>query len=127
MCKYINNEQWNTGSIFVKPSSVDIWELMVDFMKENKYHPSVDNKGDENIVNMVYHLYPDIQSRFSLLNNQYNVGCTQFNMRYDSADKPIYVGAFKPDEPKDINKFHAKNLVTSTFLDILKENELCMN
>lgn len=97
MCKYINGEQWNTGSIFVKPSSVDIWALIIEFMKENKNHPVVDNKGDENIVNMVYNLYPDIQHRFTLLNNQYNVGCTQFDMRYNSANKPIYVGAFKPD------------------------------
>ena len=81
MCKYINNEQWNTGSIFVKPSSVDIWELMVDFMKEN-------------------------------------------NMRYDSADKPIYVGAFKPDEPKNINKFIGKDLLSQQILDIFKENKI---
>jgi len=119
MCKYINGEQWNTGSIFVKPSSVDIWELIIQFMKENRTHPAVDNKGDENIVNMVHNLYPDIQSRFSLLNNQYNVGCTQFDMRYNSATKPIYVGAFKPNKPTDINKFIEKNLISNDMLKIL--------
>ena len=86
--------------------------------------PAVDNKGDENIVNMVYHYYPEIQSRFTLLNNQYNVGCTQFDMRYDSATKPIYVGAFKPDEPKNINKFIGKDLLSQEILDIFKENEI---
>ena len=124
MCKYINGEQWNTGSIFVKPSSIDIWELIIKFMKENRTHPAVDNKGDENIVNMVYNLYPDIQSRFSLLNNQYNVGCTQFDMRYESATKPIYVGAFKPNEPKDINKFIEKNLISNDMLKILAQCQL---
>ena len=124
MCRYINGEQWNTGSIFVKPSSVDIWKLIIEFMKENKTHPAVDNKGDENIVNMVYHLYPDIKSRFTLLNNQYNVGCTQFDMRYDSATKPVYVGAFKPDEPKNINKFIGKDLLSREILDIFKENKI---
>ena len=124
MCKYINGEQWNTGSIFVKPSSVDIWELIITFMKENKDHPHVDNKGDENIVNMVHNLYPDIQSRFSLLNNQYNVGCTQFDMRYSTADNPIYVGAFKPDKPNDINNFLGRNLLSSEILGIFEKYKI---
>jgi hypothetical protein len=121
MCKYINGQQWNTGSIFVKPESIDIWKLIVDFMKQNKDHEAVDNKGDENIVNMVYQLYPEIQRRFSLLNNQYNVGCTQFDMRYDSAKKPIHVVAFKPNDSKNITKFLQKDLLSSNFLNILKE------
>jgi len=124
LCKYINGEQWNTGSIFVKPESVDIWGLIVEFMKKNKDHPSVDNKGDENIVNMVYNLYPEIQSRFSLLNNQYNVGCTQFDMRYNSADKPIYVGAFKPDKPSDVNNFLKKDLLSSEIINTFKEHSI---
>tara|TARA_R110000744_G_scaffold378668_1_gene495135 strand:+ start:96 stop:824 length:729 start_codon:yes stop_codon:yes gene_type:complete len=124
ICKYINGEQWNTGSIFVKPSSIDIWELIIKFMKENKDHPAVDNKGDENIVNMVFELYPEIQSRFTLLNNQYNVGCTQFDMRYNSATKPIKVGAFKPDEPKNINNFINKDLLSTEILDIFNKHQI---
>lgn len=124
MCKYINGEQWNTGSIFVKPSSVDIWALIVEFMKENKTHPHIDNKGDENIVNMVYNFYPEMQHRFSLLNNQYNVGCTQFDIRYNSATKPIYVGAFKPDDPKNINYFIEKDLVPTKLLHIFNKHKL---
>jgi len=122
MCKYINGEQWNTGSIFVKPSSIDIWALIVEFMKENKNHPAVDNKGDENIVNTVYHLYAEIQSRFSLLDNRYNVGCTQFNQRYNSATKPINVAAFKPDTPKDMNQFIERELVSKQMLNIFEKN-----
>ena len=124
MCKYIDDSQWNTGSVFVKPDSVDVWKLIIDFMIENKKHPLVDNKGDENIVNMVYNLYPEIQSRFSLLNNQYNVGCTQFDVRYESATKPICVGAFKPDDPKNVNKFIEKDLLSREILDIFKKNEI---
>jgi hypothetical protein len=124
MCKYIDASQWNTGSIFVKPSSVDIWSLIIDFMKENKDHPAVDNKGDENIVNMVYNLYPELQNRISLLDNRYNVGCTQFNMRYSSATKPICVGAFKPDNPKNINQFIECDLVSNQMLEIFKKNRI---
>ena len=127
MGKYIDGQQWNTGSIFVKPSSVDIWELMVDFMKQNRDHQDVDNKGDENIVNMVYHLYSQIQHRFSLLNNQYNVGCTQFDMRYNSANKPIFVGAFKPNESKDITKFEDKNLIDKDMFEIFRNHSLLEN
>ena len=93
-------------------------------MKINRAHPAVDNKGDENIVNMVYHTYPEMQYRFSLLNNQYNVGCTQFDRRYNSATHPVYVGAFKPDEPKNINKFIGKDLLSQEILDIFKKNKI---
>jgi hypothetical protein len=122
MCKYIDNSQWNTGSIFVKPSSIDIWELIVEFMKTNQLHPSVDNKGDENIVNMVYHLYPEIQSRVSLLDNRYNVGCTQFEMRYSAAAKPIYVGAFKPNDELDRARFKDSGLIPNELEEIFKEH-----
>jgi len=124
MGKYINAQQWNTGSIFVKPSSVDIWRLIVDFMDENKKHPQVDNKGDENIVNLVYGLYRNIQNRFSLLNNQYNVGCTQFEMRYKNAIKPIIVAAFKPDEEKNVQKFINKGIVDKPLLNIFKKHNI---
>ena len=123
ICKYPWG-QFNTGSIFVKPESIDIWRLIMDFMIENKKHPAVDNKGDENIVNMVHDMYPEIQSRFSSLNNQYNVGCTQFEIRYDAADKPIYVGAFKPDNSINVNKFIEKDLLSAEILDIFKKNEI---
>jgi hypothetical protein len=123
MCKYIDNSQWNTGSIFVKPESVDIWELIVNFMKGNQTHPAVDNKGDENIVNMVYNLYPEIQHRFSHLNNQYNVGCTQFDMRYDTATKPVYVGAFKPGEER-MKLFVAKGLVPTELISIFNKHTI---
>jgi len=124
MGKYINAQQWNTGSIFVKPSSVDIWRLIVDFMDSNKKHPQVDNKGDENIVNLVYGLYREIQNRFSLLNNQYNVGCTQFEMRYESATKPIIVAAFKPDEEKNVQKFIDNDILDTYLINIFKKHNI---
>jgi len=96
MCKYINFTQWNTGSIFVKPASLDIWELIVEFMKINDSHPDLLQIGDENIFNFIYHQYPEIQSRFVELDTTFNVGVTQFSDRYIKASKPITIGAFKP-------------------------------
>ena len=124
VCKYIDDSQWNTGSIFVKPSSLDIWELIVEFMKTNDSHPDLLQVGDENIFNFIYHRYPEIQHRFSLLNNQYNLGCTQFDLRYENADRPIYVGAFKPNDIQNISKFTNKDLVSQELLNIFKAYEL---
>lgn len=124
MSKYIDFTQWNTGSVFVKPSSVDIWRLIVEFMTINKHHHEVHNKGDENVVNMVYHLYTEIQTRISLLNTQYNLGCTQFDMRYNAANTPIYIGAFKPNNNQDISKFSNKNLILPELFDIFKIHDI---
>jgi len=124
VCKYIDNSQWNTGSVFVKPSSIDIWELIVEFMKTNDSHPDLLQVGDENIFNFIYHQYPELQHRFSLLNNQYNLGCTQFDLRYENASRPIYVGAFKPNDIQNISKFTNKDLVSQELLNIFKAYEL---
>lgn len=124
MAKYIDASQWNTGSIFVKPTSQDIWRLIVDFMVENRDFPPFYNKGDEDLVNITYRYYPEIQSRFSLLNNQYNTGCTQFDLRYNSATKPVYVAAFKPDDPKQIKLFSERGLINENLLSIFDRNNL---
>jgi len=119
MCKYINFSQWNTGSVFVKPSSLDIWELVVEFMKINDNHPNLLQIGDENIVNFIYQQYPEIQSRFCELDCKFNVGVTQFKMRFDKASKPIVIGAFKPSS-NDYNLFKQHNLIHSELNEIFK-------
>lgn len=124
VCKYIDDSQWNTGSVFVKPLSIDIWELIVEFMKMNDSHPDLLQVGDENIFNFIYHQFPEIQHRFSLLNNQYNLGCTQFDLRYEKASHPIYVAAFKPNDIQNISKFTNENLVSQELLNIFKEHGL---
>jgi hypothetical protein len=120
MCKYIDFTQWNTGSIFIKPTSLDIWELIVEFMKINSSNSSLEQIGDENIVNYIYNQYPEIRSRFSLLDSRYNVGCTQFDMRYIDATKPILVGAFKPGTP-GYDMFNKHQLITEPLIKIFKD------
>jgi len=126
VCKYIDDSQWNTGSIFVKPSSKDIWELMVTFMKQNDSHPELLQTGDENIFNFIYHQYPEIQSQFSKLNNTYNVGVTQFEMRYNIAEKPIRIGAFKPGSA-GYSTFLNNGLITEELNEIFKTHKLIIN
>jgi hypothetical protein len=123
MCKYINFTQWNTGSIFVKPSSLDIWELMVEFMKINDSHPDLLQIGDENIFNFIYQQYPEIQSRFVELDTTYNVGVTQFSNRYDKASKPIRIGAFKPGTD-GYNLFKQHGLIDSELDNIFKQHNI---
>jgi hypothetical protein len=123
LCKYIDFSQWNTGSVFVKLSSKDIWELIVDFMKINENHTSLLQVGDENIFNFIYQQYPDIQNRFSWIDTCYNVGITQFEERYDKATKPIIVGAFKPNS-KNYTKFLNNNLISVELNEIFKTHNL---
>lgn len=123
ICKYIDDSQWNTGSIFVKPESKYIWELIVEFMKQNDSHPDLLQTGDENIFNFIYHQYPEIQSQFSKLNNTYNVGVTQFEMRYNVAEKPIRIGAFKPGG-KGYSKFTDMQLIPGELTEIFIKHQL---
>lgn len=110
MCKYINFTQWNTGSIFIKPSSIDIWELIVEFMKLNASNPDLEQVGDENIVNFIYQQYPEIRSRFTELDTMFNVGCTQFEDRLNRTNSRIAIGAFKPGT-SCYDKFIDHNLI----------------
>jgi len=121
LCKYLDFTQWNTGSIFVKPTSKDIWELIVEFMKMNDNHPSLLQVGDENIFNFIYHQYPDIQHRFSYIDTRYNVGVTQFNNRLEKATKPVIIGAFKPNDKGYIN-FKQAGLIPDDLETIFKEH-----
>lgn len=121
MCKYIDFTQWNTGSIFIKPSSIDIWELIVEFMKLNAGNPNLEQAGDENIVNFIYQQYPEIRSRFSELNPKFNVGCTQFDIRFNAAESPIHIGAFKPGE-KGYQNFIDNDLVPTELLHIFNKH-----
>jgi hypothetical protein len=126
VCKYIDDSQWNTGSVFVKPASKYVWELMVEFMKQNENHPQLLQVGDENIFNLIYREYPEIQKEFSKLNNTYNVGVTQFDMRYRTANKPVTIGAFKPGG-KGYDNFINNQLIPGELIEIFIKHNLYEN
>ena len=123
LCKYNNFTQWNTGSIFVKPASKDIWELIVSFMKFNENHPDLLQTGDENVFNFIYNVYDEIKSRFIELDTKYNVGCTQFMDRLQKATGPVFIGAFKPGH-KGYDLFLENNLVPDDLIEIFKTHKL---
>jgi hypothetical protein len=121
LCKYINFTQWNTGSIFVKPESIDIWEMIVNIMKINKDNPMLLQTGDENLFNLIYRTIPEIRHRFSELNSKFNIGCTQFDQRYKNAELPIHIGAFKPGE-SGYENFINNDLVPTELLHIFNKH-----
>jgi hypothetical protein len=123
LCRYINFTQWNTGSIFVKPSSKDIWELIVEFMKLNENHNDLLQTGDENIFNFMYNQYPEIQTRFTELDSTFNVGVTGFADRYKKASTPVKIGAFKPGSSGHA-LFKEYGLVDNELENIFKEHNI---
>ena len=123
MCKYLDDSQWNTGSIFIKPSSLDIWLLIVEFMKLNASIETIHQWGDENAFNYIYNSYNEIHSRLSKLNNTYNIGVTQFEQRYAMATLPISVAGFKPDY-KGYDFFLDRNLIPIELQEIFKTHKI---
>lgn len=123
MCKYIDDSQWNTGSIFIKQKSENIWKLIVEFMDANQN--LLKNTGDENVVNYVFNQYhSELSHYFTKLTTQFNVGVTGFQLRYDSAVKPICVLAFKPDDPIGYNLMDKHGLLDDEIKKIFKTHNL---
>ena len=124
MTKFCDFQQWCVSEIFVKPSSLDIWNLFYDFTEVNREHlEKNETLGDDAILNLIYKNYPEIQSRFHQLNSRYCVGCTQFEDRYNASQLPIYIIAMKPNKD-DITQFKNKNLIDKNLISILENNKL---
>jgi len=127
MAKYVNFTQWCLSDIFIKPSSLNIWQLFYEFTESNRSNIEPNPRlGDDAILNFLYNNYPEIQPRFHQLNSRYCVGCTQFDMRYNAAELPVYIIAMKPN--KDNRKqFQDKNLLSDDLLNIFKKHNLNEN
>ena len=123
MCKYLFENsvpQWNTGSMFIKKSALSIFEYIYETMEYNKDESGINTLGDENLFNLC--VYKHFQSRMSEIDYTFNVGCTGFDDRYSRASKPICVGAFKPNDIKDISKF--SNIISERLIKIFKKYDL---
>jgi len=85
------------GVMYFKPSSVDIFDELVDGMKRKKFG----THDDEVVIRNFVKLNPKYSHRVSVLNTCWNVGMTGFSARYSTAEKPIYVVHFHPDREKE--------------------------
>ena len=122
-CKYLFENsvpQWNTGSLFIKKKALPIFEYIYETMETNKELPNINQYGDENIFNIC--VYKHFESDVSEIDYTFNVGCTGFEDRYNRASKPICVGAFKPNDTKDISKF--SNIISERLITIFKKYNL---
>ena len=95
LCIYVGTPEYNTCSMFLKPSCKDMIDFTVDFMESTKLNP-VPNISDENVIIQAIRLSPMHQGRHTRINNTYNCGLTHFEKRYEVSEKPIHVIGFKP-------------------------------
>jgi hypothetical protein len=124
-CTYICTPEWNTASMFIKSSAIDIIRYIKEFMDLNQ---GFNWFGDEHYI-AVLRAQTEISNYLSTINNQYNVGVTCFENRYNAATKPIKVIGFKPNDDKGLKLFSGDNSLKISFLsqdllDIFKLNSL---
>jgi len=126
-CAYVFTSEWNTCSLFVKKTAVNILEFIVKFMKMNPdYLESV--QSDEHVISTLRHGKTEIDEYLSTINNQYNVGRTKMEYRYNAATKPIFVGGFVPSIPDSVRVFNGEdnklgvNLIDNKLDIVFREN-----
>lgn len=95
-CVYPNGDghSCQCGIIYLKHSSQDMFEHLVQNMKDHRYG----THDDEVVIRNDIKLNPRFASRVNVLNTTYNIGMTGFAYRYQSADKPLKVVHFHPDD-----------------------------
>lgn len=87
-CEY-SQPKFNGGSIFWKPSSLDIINQIIYLIELNK------EDKEEPTINKVFKSSP-YRNRVTVLNYTYNVGCSGYTKRYHNSTKPIKVSHLHP-------------------------------
>jgi hypothetical protein len=128
-CVYPNGDghSCQCGIIYLKHSSQDMFEHLVHNMKLRNYG----THDDEVVIRNDIKLNKNFSHRVNVLNTSYNLGMTGFRYRYQSADKPIKVVHFHPDDERQWNTMvEGKNelgviVVNKRLLKILNKHKLC--
>ena len=97
-CVYPNGDghSCQCGVIYLKSTSQDMFQYLVDNMKSRVYN----THDDEVVIRNDIKLNPKYANRVSVLNTAYNLGMTGFRYRYNWAEKPIKVVHFHPDDER---------------------------
>ena len=124
-CTYVHTPEWNTSSMFFTRESGLILNYIREFLEKNLH---LNLFGDENYIAILRRHTP-VGEYFQTLDNQYNVGCTHFEKRYENAKDSVKICGFKPHLEKDCKIFEGKNKLNKNFLnkeilDIFKENNI---
>jgi hypothetical protein len=88
IAQYSNNK-FNGGSVFWKPASKDIIDLIVSIIIKNNLN------REEPTLNGVLKS-KDYKDRVTIVDNTFNVGCSGFVKRYNRSSKPIRCLHFHP-------------------------------
>tara|TARA_Y100001963_G_C6711152_1_gene414319 strand:- start:419 stop:1147 length:729 start_codon:yes stop_codon:yes gene_type:complete len=125
-CTYVYTPEWNTCSMFLKKTSHNIIQYIVDFMEMNK---NINVYSDENYISMLRQ-HGEIKDLLITINNKFNVGLTHMEKRYDAAEKPVCSIGFQPHVKNSWDVFiEGKNeldikLVDDELLKIFKNYKL---
>jgi hypothetical protein len=111
-CTYVKTPEWNTGSIFVKRSAINILEFIVDSMKMNP----IEYQSDENWLAYL-RTQADVSAYLSTVNSKYCVGYTFLNERINNTTGPITCLGFMPNTPS-YNAFLTRGLVPDNLINI---------
>lgn len=85
------SRKWNTGSIFFKPSSLDIFKWLRDGVYKNK------TDEERALVILTDSNFNNINSRCQRLNITYNFGMRKIDYNFQIAEKPLKVVHFHPN------------------------------
>jgi hypothetical protein len=111
-CTYIKTPEWNTGSVFVKRTAIDVLEYIVESMKMNP----IEYQSDENWLALLRG-QTEIASFLSTINTEYCVGYTYFSDRFDIANKPVKVLGYMPNT-NSYELFDSKQLIPEHLKEI---------
>lgn len=95
MTRYIG--RWQGGSVFLKPSSRDIFEKIAEEIRKQK------SRKEEPIIKRVLRI-KEYGDRVTKIDNSYNVGATGFEKRHEKSQKPIKAIHMHPHRGTDINR-----------------------
>lgn len=80
----------NCGSIFFKPSALDLLKTLLERMNRNKHY-----EEDELTI-----MYAEDPSRIQIMDQSYNIGIRTAKENAEIAEKPLKIAHFPPDDPK---------------------------
>jgi len=123
-CTYVFTPEWNTSSVYVSKEGEEVLDIIYNTIIDNQN--SQVNSDEEYIVFLRRSKYKDL---FSTLSNEFNVGKTKFEFRYNNANLPVYVCGFKSHEEDDCKVFEGYNelkvnLVDTELIKIFKEHNI---
>lgn len=110
---YIRTPEWNTGTLFIKQTALDVLRYIVDSMKMNP----IQYMSDENWISFLRQ-NSEISEYLHTLNTKHCVGYTYIDDRIAAASGPIETIAFVP-ETKSYTAFTERNLIPNHLQDII--------